>query len=304
MVFAAAQFLLQGYPAGNFRTEPAVDPNDDGQHGTQQQHGRQAVEQQVGPEGRVINDIANPVLLDLVNFAGAEVGEHFIQNANQQFVLSRHAHCQLVAIGRFATDIQAVELELAQAPDAGGEVADDGVHLIGGQGLQRRADIGHRHQVQVGMVGAQQFVGGIVLHHGDLQAIQVLEGAGLGTAFMGENDDGEVEVRPGECEEALALRGGHDARQQVELVVPRLLQQCAPVGRFYQLDLDAQAFLEQPHIVSGQALIATFFIAIFKRRPRGINAQAQLWVVRQPAMLFICESQRASRRGPGQQRQQ
>ncbi|MOA52790.1 hypothetical protein D3C78_1761440 [compost metagenome] len=37
MVFAAAQFLLQIDPAGDFRTQAAVDPDHGGQHENQQQ---------------------------------------------------------------------------------------------------------------------------------------------------------------------------------------------------------------------------------------------------------------------------
>ncbi|MNT59141.1 hypothetical protein D3C72_1966240 [compost metagenome] len=40
MVFANAQFLLQIDPAGNFRTQATVDPNDRGQHEGQQQQPR------------------------------------------------------------------------------------------------------------------------------------------------------------------------------------------------------------------------------------------------------------------------
>ena len=44
------------------------------------------------------------------------------------------------------------------------------------------------------MVGAQQFVGRVVFHNGDLQAVQIFEGARLGAAFMGEDHYGEVEI--------------------------------------------------------------------------------------------------------------
>ena len=105
MIFAAAQFLFEGYAAGNFRTESAIDPNDHGQYGAQQQHGRQAVKQQVGPEGAVIGKAADPMLLDGVGFLRAEVGEHLVQDTHQHFIVTRYAHRQLVAVGRFATDV-------------------------------------------------------------------------------------------------------------------------------------------------------------------------------------------------------
>jgi len=105
-------------------------------------------------------------------------------------------------------------------------------------------------------------------------------------------------------QEALAFGGGHDARQQVELVVAGLFQYRAPVHRLDQFDPEPEAVLHQAHVVCGQALVTTFFIAVFQGRPGRIDAPAPLLMVRQPATLFIGESQRASRCGPGQQRQQ
>ena len=122
----------------------------------------------------MVEHAAHPVLLDGADFLGAEVGEHLVENAYQDLVFPRDAHRQLIAIGGFAADVETVELELTQAPDTGGEVADHGVHFVGGQGLQRRADIGHGHQVQVRVVGAQQFVRGVVFHHRYLEAVQFL----------------------------------------------------------------------------------------------------------------------------------
>ena len=68
VVLAASQFLLKGDPTGNFRAEPAIDPNDDRQHRTQQQHRWQAVREQVSPEGAVIGEATDPVLLDRISF--------------------------------------------------------------------------------------------------------------------------------------------------------------------------------------------------------------------------------------------
>eukprot|EP00659_Diplonema_papillatum_P013428 gene13428-biopygen13468 len=304
VVFAAAQFLFEGDPAGNFRAEPTIDPNNHGQHDAQQQHGRQPVEQHIRPERPVVDDVADPALLDGLGLSRADVGQDFIEDAHQHLVVLGYAHGQLIAVRRFAADVQAFQLELAQAPHAGRQIAHYGVDLVGGQGLQRSADIGHGHQVEVRVVSAQQFMGRVVFHHGHLQPVQVFEAAWLRAAFVGEDDDGEVEIRPGKRQETLAFRCGHDARQQVELVVAGLFQHGAPVHRLDQFYPDAKAILHQPHIISGQALVATIFIAVFKGWPRGVDAQAQLLVVRQPATLFIGESQRASRCGPGQQRQQ
>lgn len=60
----------------------------------------------------------HPALLDLADFAAAHVGYHFVEYADQYFLVARGGHGQLVAVGRFAADVEAVELELAQAPDA------------------------------------------------------------------------------------------------------------------------------------------------------------------------------------------
>ena len=178
----------------------------------------------------------------------------------------------MVAVGRFAADVQAVELELAQAPDAGGEVADHGIHFIGGQGLQRRTDVGQGDQIQVRMVGAEQFMGGVVLHHGNFQPVQILEAAWFRAAFMGQDDDGKVEIGACEGQEVLAFGGGHNARQQVELIIAGLFKHCGPVNRFDQFDSHTQAVLEQAYVIGCQALISAIFIAIFKRWPRRIHA--------------------------------
>ncbi|MNY50833.1 hypothetical protein D3C86_1863740 [compost metagenome] len=107
------------------------------------------------PEGAVVEYLADPALLDVAYFTGGHVGKNLVEDAYQYFLLVRHGHRQLVAVRRLARYIQAIELELAQAPDARGEVADHGVDLVCGQGLQRRTDIGHGHQVEVRVVGAQ-----------------------------------------------------------------------------------------------------------------------------------------------------
>ena len=156
---------------------------------------------------------------------------------------------------------------MAQAPDTGGEIADHCIYFIGGQGLQRRADIWHGDQVEIGMMGAQQLMGGVVFHHGNLQAVEVFQGARFGAALMGQDNDGEVQVRPGERHIALAFRRGHDARQQVELVVAGLLQHCTPVCRLDQFDAHAEAILDQAHVIGRQALVAAIFVTVFKGWP-------------------------------------
>ncbi|MNN20327.1 hypothetical protein D3C81_1336030 [compost metagenome] len=213
MVFAAAQFLFQGDAPGNFRTQPPVDPHHCRQYCHQQQYAGQSVDQQVVPEGPVIEDIADPALLDLADFAGAHVGHDFVEDADQDLLLPRYRHGQLVAVVGFTADIQTVEFELAQAPDARCEVADHRVDFIGGQCLQGRADVGQGHQVQVRVMGAQQFMRRIVLHHGNLQPVEVFQGARLRSALMGQNDDREIQVGAGEGQETLTLRCRHDSRE-------------------------------------------------------------------------------------------
>ncbi|MNC68090.1 hypothetical protein D3C75_1186470 [compost metagenome] len=66
----------------------------------------------------MVDHITHPALLDLADFAAAHVGHDFVQNAHQHFVVAWCGHGQLVAVGRFATDVEPIELELAQAPDA------------------------------------------------------------------------------------------------------------------------------------------------------------------------------------------
>ncbi|MNJ03842.1 hypothetical protein D3C73_1643310 [compost metagenome] len=65
----------------------------------------------------MIEDVAYPVFLDGADFAWGHVGQHFIQYADQYGVVARYRHRQLVAIGRFAADVEAFKLELAKAPD-------------------------------------------------------------------------------------------------------------------------------------------------------------------------------------------
>ena len=80
--------------------------------------------------------IADPLLLDLGDLGRAHVCQDFVQDAHQYLVVSRDGHCQLIAIRRFPADIKAFELELAQAPDTGSEIAHHRVHFIGRQCLQ------------------------------------------------------------------------------------------------------------------------------------------------------------------------
>ena len=121
---------------------------------------------------------------------------------------------------------------------------------------------------------------------------------------MGEDDDREIQVRTCKGQVILAFGRRHDAGQQVELVIFRLFEHGGPVFRLDQLDPHAQAVLDQAYIVGCEALITAIFITVFEGRPRSVHPQAQLLMVRQPATLIISKSQRASRCGPGEQRQQ
>ncbi|MNE38936.1 hypothetical protein D3C81_1426830 [compost metagenome] len=93
----------------------------------------------------MIEDVADPTFLDGADFRRAHVCQDFVENADQNFVVAGYAHGHLIAVRGLTADIQPVELELAQAPDAGGQIPHNGVYFIGRQCLQRRADVGHRH---------------------------------------------------------------------------------------------------------------------------------------------------------------
>src|SRR5450830_165745 len=95
MVFAAAQFLLEGHALGYFRTQPAVDAHDHGQYGDQQQDARQAVEQQVGPDGATDQDVAYPAILDRLFLGDGHLGHDLVDNAHEDFLLPGHGHRQL-----------------------------------------------------------------------------------------------------------------------------------------------------------------------------------------------------------------
>lgn len=124
------------------------------------------------------------------------------------------------------------------------------------------------------MVGAQQFVRGVVFDHGDLQAVKVVQVARLCTAFMGEDYDGEVEVRPGEGQVALAFGGGHDAGQQVDAAFACLRQYLGPAAGFDRFERHAQALLDRGDVIGGQSLVPALLVAKLERWPRGVYTQA------------------------------
>ena len=142
VLLAAVQFLLQRLAVAHLLLQAMVDAQDDGDDGQQREQGGQAIEQGLMPECAAVEHAADPGLLQRLDFVGAEFGEQLVENADQHALTTWRGHGQLVAVGRFAADVQAVQLELAQAPDAGCEVADHGVGLIGGQRLQGRGYAG------------------------------------------------------------------------------------------------------------------------------------------------------------------
>ncbi|MCY1512921.1 hypothetical protein D9M68_474010 [compost metagenome] len=144
VLLAAAQFQFEGRAAVDLAAQAAVDAQDDRQHGEYGEEDRQAVEQDVAPGVALIEFDSDPGLLQGGDFFGAEFAEQLVEDADQHRLRRRGGHRQLVAVGRLATDVQAFQLELAQAPDAGGEVADEGVGLLGGQRLQGGVDAGQR----------------------------------------------------------------------------------------------------------------------------------------------------------------
>ena len=215
----------------------------------------------------MIEDVTDPMFLDGADFCRRHVCQDFVQDADQNLVVTRYAHCQLIAIGRHAADIEPVELELTQAPDAGSEIADHRVHFIGRQSLQGRTDVGHSHQVQVGVVGTQQFMGRVVFHHGDFQAVQIFEFARLSASNVGKYDDRKVQIGARKRQVILTLRGRHDARQQVQFRLFGLLKHGRPAHRFYGRKLDGQALANQVDVIRRKALIAALIIAKLKGWP-------------------------------------
>ncbi|MNG93823.1 hypothetical protein D3C79_528050 [compost metagenome] len=267
VIFTAAQLLLQSDAPRDLRAESTIDADHHGQNGYQQEHAGQAVDQHVMPERTLIDHITYPALLDVADLRRTHVGHDLVENTDQDFLVPWCSHRQLIAVGGFAADIEPFELELAQGPDAGGEIADHGVHFVDGQCLQGRADIGHGHQVEVWVVDAQQLVGRVVLDHGDLQAVQVLDRARLRAARVGEDDDGEIEVRAGEGQVALALGRRHDAGKQVDAVMARLVQHLGPIAGLDRLERHPQALLKQCDVIGGQSLVPAFLVAKLERWP-------------------------------------
>nr|VVN23527.1 hypothetical protein PS652_04455 [Pseudomonas fluorescens] len=154
------------------------------------------------------------------------------------------------------------------------------------------------------MVSAQQLMGGVVFHHGDFQAVQVLDSARLRAAFMGQDDNREIQVRAGKGQKTLAFGGRHDAGQQVEFVLARLLEYGGPADRFDRLELHTQAFLDKGNVVGGQSLVATVLVPVFKRWPGCIDAQAQLRMCAEPGLFFFSQGQGAGRCTPDEQESQ
>ncbi|MNJ60588.1 hypothetical protein D3C77_563320 [compost metagenome] len=144
----------------------------------------------------------------------------------------------------------------------------------------------------------------IVFDHGNLQAVQVFEVAWLCTTFVGEDDDGEVEVRASEGQVGLALGGGHDAGQQVDAVFARLRQYLGPAAGFDRFERHTQALLDRGDVIGGQSLVPALLVAKLERWPRGVYTQAQLRMGSQPGFLLVCQGQGAGRCVPQNQEQQ
>ncbi|MNE48305.1 hypothetical protein D3C80_1427600 [compost metagenome] len=140
VLFAVAQFQFEQAAGEHFGMQTAVDAQDHGDDGAECKQAREAVEQQFAPDAAPVLQVADPARLQGGRFFAADVGEQLVENPAEDRLAVRRGHGQLVAIGRFATDEQAFQLELAQAPDAGGEVADQGVGLAGGECLQGGMD--------------------------------------------------------------------------------------------------------------------------------------------------------------------
>ncbi|MNN71048.1 hypothetical protein D3C81_1869470 [compost metagenome] len=124
------------------------------------------------------------------------------------------------------------------------------------------------------MLGAQQFVRSVVFHHGDFQAVEVLKVMGLSASHMGQDNNGEIQVGSGEGQVVLALGGGHDAGQQVELALFDLVQHLGPTDRLHGRNLDGQTIAHDVDVVRRQALVAALLVTKLEWRPRRVDAQA------------------------------
>ncbi|MNZ93052.1 hypothetical protein D3C78_1121060 [compost metagenome] len=136
-------------------------------------------------------------------------------------------------------------------------------------------------------MGAQQFVGGVVFHHGDFQAIQVLQVVWLGAPDMGQDDDRKIQIGAGERQVFLAFRGRHDARQQVDFAFFGLFQDGGPAHRLDGREPGFQSLANDLDVIRGKALVAALIVAKLEGRPRRIDTQAQVRVSRQPATFIL-----------------
>ncbi len=136
-------------------------------------------------------------------------------------------------------------------------------------------------------------MGGVVFNDDDLEAVQVIECPGIGAIFAGEDDDGEVEVGAGEVEVSLALGRGHDAGKQVDFVALGTFEDFAPVAGLDGVEADVEAVLDEPGVVSGEALVATLAVAEFEGGPGGVDAYAQRRVGLEPVLFFLREGERS-----------
>ncbi len=282
VLFAVAQFALQLPPATHLAAQAAVHGQQYGDRDQDQQDDGKTVGRHLAPGRTSVEQAADPGGLESLDLLGAEVGEDLVDDPGEDRLSARHGHRQLVAVWRLAADLQAVELELAEVPYAGGEVADEGVGLAGGQRLQGCRYRRQRQQGEVGMLGDQQFVRSIVVDHRDLESVELVDALRHRAVLACQDDDREVQVGPGEAQVLLALRGSHDAGQQVQPTVLGLLQDLRPGLRFDRRRADAQAFLQQADVAGGESLVAALFVAELEWRPGGVHAQADARVLGQP----------------------
>ncbi len=110
MLFAVADFFFEQGAAAHFATQAAVDAQDEDEDEQGAEQGGDDVDELVGPDGAAVDDAADPAVLDGVHLFGCEFGEEFVEDADEdRFALGR-GHGELVAVGRFAADEEAVEL--------------------------------------------------------------------------------------------------------------------------------------------------------------------------------------------------
>ncbi|MDT4873765.1 hypothetical protein FQZ97_1090270 [compost metagenome] len=141
-------------------------------------------------------------------------------------------------------------------------------------------------------------MGGVVGYDADAQAIESLDVRRSRALGLGQDDDGEVEIGPGEVQVLLAFGGGHDAGQDIQLTFAGSLEHFAPIAGFHRGELQLQLAADQLDVVGSQALVVALGILEFEGGPGSVDAELQFAVSVEPGLFFRGEREGAGREGP------